>query len=229
MERIASWARPRAMMNRSRSRGPGAAGLLCAGLLCAGLLCAGLAGCGTAVASSTSATTPQATTPAASGAGGAALATAAMPQVGCASVNQATSVTVARHLLVREPINGGARMYTQNDATKVRALFGDFCAAIAHADVPRTPIDCPADFGTSYTGTFYDGPRTLSIFIYTVGGCPRLELIASGQTRGTLLIGRAAAAAPHLKADMAAVLGLSQTQVYGSPGSQTLAPGKQGM
>jgi hypothetical protein len=220
MERITSWARPRAMMNRSRIRGLGTAGLLCAGLLCAGL-----AGCGTAVASSTPATTPPTTTRTASGAGGAALATAATAQVGCASVNQATSVTVARHLLVKEPINGGARTYTQHDATKVRALFGDFCAAIAHADVPQAPIDCPANFGTSYTGTFYDGQRTLAIFIYTVGGCPRLELIASGQTRGTFLIGRAAAAAPHLKADMAAVLGLSVSQVYGAP-SQTLSPVK---
>ena len=108
----------------------------------------------------------------------------------------------------------------------MRALFGDFCAAIAHADVPQPPIDCPADFGISYTGTFYDGQRTLATFVYGLGGCPRLQLTASGQTRGTFLIGKAAAAAPHLKADMAAVLGLPESQVYGSPGSQTLSPVK---
>ena len=221
MEPVTPWMRPRAMSNQSWIRGLGAAGLLCAGLLCTGL-----AGCGTAVASSSSATsTSPATTPHASGAGGAALATAATPQAGCASVNQATSVTVTRHLLVREPVNGGARTYTQRHATKVRALFGDFCAALAHADIPQPPIDCPADFGTSYTGTFYDGQRTLATFIYSVSGCPRLQLTASGRTRGTFLIGKAAAAAPHLKADMAAVLGLSESQVYGAP-SQTLSPVK---
>ena len=159
------------------------------------------------------------------GGAGNGLATAATPQVGCASVDQATSAIVTRHLLVREPVNGGTRTYTQRHATRVRALFGDFCAALAHADVPQPPIDCPADFGTSYTGTFYDGQRTLATFIYNVGGCPRLELTASGRTRGTFLLGKAAAAAPHLKADMAAVVGLPESQVYGAP-SQTLSPVK---
>ncbi len=148
-----------------------------------------------------------------------------MPQVGCASVNEATSVTVTRRLLVREPVNGGTRTYTQRHATKVRALFGDFCAALAHADIPQTPLHCPVDLGSSYTGTFYGGQRTLAIFVYNVGGCSRVYLTASGKTRGTFLIGTAAAAAPHLKADMAAVLGLSQAQVYGAP-SQTLSPVK---
>ncbi len=229
MEPVTSLVRPRAMMNRSRIRGLRAAGLLCAGLLCAGLLCTGLAGCGTVGSSSPSAaTTPPATTPPASGAGAAALATAATLQAGCASVSQATSATITRHLLVREPVNGGTRTYTQRDATKVRALFGDFCAALAHADIPQPPINCPADFGISYTGTFYDGRRILATFSYNVGGCPRLELTASGRARGTFLIERAAAAAPHLKADMAAVLGLTEAQVYGS-GSQAIGPGKQGV
>jgi len=221
MERFTSWARPRAMMNQRRIQGLGTAGLLCAGLLCTAL-----AGCGTALASSSAGTTSPATTRAASGAGGAALATAATPQVGCASVSQATSATVTRRLLVREPVNGGTRTYTQHNTTKVRALFGDFCAAVAHAYIPQTPLHCPIDLGTSYTGTFYGGQRTLAIFVYNVGGCARVYLTASGKTRGTFLIGRAAAAAPHLKADMAAVLGLSQAQVYGSPGSQTLSPVK---
>ena len=221
MEPVTSCMRPRAMSNQNRIRGLGAAGLLCAGVLCTGL-----AGCGTTVASSSSATTtsPGTTSPA-PGAGGAALATAAASQAGCGSVSQATSATVTRHLLVREPVNGGPRTYNQHDATKVRALFGDFCAALAHAYVTQGLINCPADFGTSYTGTFYDGQRTLAIFAYSVGGCSRLELTASGHTRGTLLMGRAAAAAPHIRADMAAVLGLSISQVYGAP-SQTLSPVK---
>jgi hypothetical protein len=220
MERATSGARPRAMTNQRRKRGLGAAGLLCAGLLCTGL-----AGCGTAAASSSPTTGDASSRTPASGAGGAALATVAAPQVGCASVDQATWAIITRHLLVREPVNGGTRTYTQRHASRVRALFGDFCAALAHADVPQPPIDCPADFGTVYTGTFYDGQRTLATFIYNVGGCPRLELTASGRTRGTFLLGKAAAAAPHLKADMAAVVGLPESQVYGSP-SQTLAPVK---
>jgi hypothetical protein len=222
MEPVTPCTRPTAMSNQNRIRGLGAAGLLCAGVLCTGL-----AGCGTTVASSPPATTTSpGTTRPASGAGGAALATAAAAQAGCASVSQATSATVTRHLLVPEPVNGGTRTYTQRDATKVRALFGDFCAALAHADVPQGPINCPADFGTSYTGAFYDGQRTLATFVYSVGGCSRLELTASGHMRATLLMGRAAAAAPHLKADMAALLGLSESQVYGAPGSQTLSPVK---
>ncbi len=221
MERATSGARPRAMTNQRRKRGLGVAGLLCAGLMCTGL-----AGCGTRAASSSPTTGDASSARApASGAGGAALATAAA-QAGCASVSQATSAIVTRHLLVPEPVNGGTRTYTQRHATKVRALFGDFCAALAHADVPQGPINCPADFGTSYTGTFYDGQRTLATFVYSVGGCSRLELTASGHTRATFLMGRAAAAAPHLKADMAALLGLSESQVYGAPGSQTLSPVK---
>ena len=141
-------------------------------------------------------------------------------------MSQATSATVTRRLLVREPVNGGTRTYTQHNATKVRALFGDFCAALAHAYIPQAPLHCPVDLGTSYTGTFYGGQRTLAIFVYNVGGCSRVYLTASGKTRGTFLSGKAAAAAPHLKADMAAVLGLSQAQVYGAPGSQTLSPVK---
>jgi hypothetical protein len=222
MERTTSWARLRGMTNRSRIRG----------LVAAGLLCAGLAGCGTTVASSPSATTTlPATTPSAGGSQGGGTLSAAgaarAPKAGCAGVTQATSVTITRHVLVTEPVNGGTRTYIQRNATLVRALFGDFCAAVNHPAVSGL-MGCPADFGTSYTGTFYDGQRILATFYYGVSGCQRLTVSASGKTRGTLLIGRAAAAAPHLKADMAAVLGLPESQVYGSPGSQTLGPGKQG-
>jgi len=55
--------------------------------------------------------------------------------------------------------------------------------------------------------------------VYNVGGCGRLQLTASGQTRDTFLMGKAAAAAPHLRADMAAVLGLPESQVYRAPQS----------
>jgi hypothetical protein len=208
MERMTPWARPRAMMNQRRIRG-----LLCAGLL---LLFAALAGCGTAAASSPPATM----TPTAGGQGGTleAAGAAAVLKVGCAAVTQANAVTVVRNVLLVQPINARARTYTQRNAKLVRALFGDFCAAIAHAETPSL-ISCPADFGTTYAGTFLDGRRVLATFVYAVTGCQRITLTASGQTRGTLLIGRAAAAAPHIRADMAAVLGLPVSKVYG-PGSQ---------
>jgi hypothetical protein len=226
MEPVRSLVRPRAMMNLRRIRGLGPAGLLGAGLLCIGL-----AGCGTTVASSPSATTTSpATTPSAAGGQGGSLSAAgaaAVPKVGCAEVNQATSVTIARHELGMEPINGGTRTYTQRNVTLVRALFGDFCAAVSHP-AESGLLHCPADFGMSYTGTFYDGHRVLATFFYGVSGCQRVAVSASGKTRGTVLIGRAAAAAPHLKADMAAVLGLPESQVYGVPRSQTLGPGMQG-
>ena len=119
------------------------------------------------------------------------------------------------------------RTYTQRHATLVRALFGDFCAAITHADVHQV-IRCPVDFGVSYVGTFHDGQRVLATFTYSVSGCPRVALTAAGKTRGTLLIGKAAAAAPHLKADFAAVLELPESRVYGSA-SQTLAPVRPGL
>jgi hypothetical protein len=176
------------------------------GLAAAGLLCAALAGCGTAAAAS------------AQGAGD-PLSTAA-PPVGCASADQATTVSVTRHMLVAEPLDAHGRTVTQRNTRLVRALFGDFCAAIAHAEVRQPAYMCPADFGISYTGTFYDGPRVLATFVYAVSGCPRISLTAAGRTRGTLLLGTAAAVAPHLKADLAAVLGEPESQVYGSS-SQT--------
>jgi hypothetical protein len=196
MERMTSWARPRGRTSQHRIRG----------LAAAGLLCAALAGCGTAVASTTPAAAPPAP-----GAGRAPQATA--PVAGCAGVNQATSVTIVRHLLVKEPVTGGTRTYTQRHARLVRALFGDFCAALAHAVSLHPAIACPIDFGTSYTGTFYARDRVLATFVYGATGCQRIALTAAGRTRATLLIGAAAAAAPHLKADLAAVLGVPESQV----------------
>ena len=189
MQRMTSWARPTGMINRRRIRG----------LAAAGLLCVALAGSEAAAAAS----------PPAPGVGGAALAAHA---VGCASVNQATSATVTRYV-VTEPVNGGKRTYTQRNATKVRALFRDFCAALAHSGQPQPGLQCAFGFGNSYRGTFYDRKRVLATFSYTLRGCPRLALTAAGKTRVAIVIGRAAAAAPHLKAHLAAVLGVPVSQV----------------
>jgi hypothetical protein len=190
MEPMTSSARPSGMTNGRRILG----------LAATGLLCVTLAGCGTAAATA------------------AAGAPSAPPEVGCASVNQATTVTVLRTALVAEPLNGGRRTVTQRNATLVRALFRDFCAAVNHSYAAQPPLLCPIDFGIFYTGTFYDGPRVLATFSYSISGCPRLSVTAAGKTQGTFLLGRAAAAASHLKADLAAVLGQTQSQVYGSSG-----------
>jgi hypothetical protein len=187
MEPMTARARRTGMTKQRRIRG----------LATAALLCAALAGCGAAAAATAS---PQ-------GAGDQP-AKAMAPQVGCAGINQAASVTVQRHL-----INQSSRTFTQRKATLVRALFGDFCAALSHPEIRQPMHACPADFGLSYTGTFYDGHRVVATFAYDPAGCPRVSITAAGRTRATLLLGTAAAAAPHLRADLAAVLGVPESQV----------------
>ena len=143
-----------------------------------------------------------------------AAATAA-PRVGCDSVNEATTVTVTRPIVIG-PLDANSRTVTQRHVTLVRALFRDFCAAVTHP-VSRRPTFCSIHVGISYTGTFYDRQRILATFFYVPAGCQQLTVTAAGKTLSTFLIGRAAAAAPHLKADFAAVLGLPESKVYGSP------------
>jgi hypothetical protein len=176
-----------------------------------GLLGAVLAGCGSVVAST--AAGGGASTPARSpgtAAATAASATAA-PQVGCASVNQATMVTVSRVdrlvVLPRVPV-----MVTDRKPAQVRALYRDFCDAVAHPDVPPgTVMNCPADFGTDYAGVFYDGNVVLARFIYAPTGCAEVSLIVGSAEHTTMLAGRAATAAPHLTADFATVLDSAKT------------------
>jgi hypothetical protein len=195
MKRMTPGVRPKVMTNQSRIRR----------LAAAGVLCAALAGCGTAVAATSQA-----------GGQDRAVGAAAAPRVGCDSVNQATTVTVTRPLVVG-PLNASSRTVTQRHVTLVRALFRDFCAAVTHPVSRKPPFFCPIDVGIFYTGTFYDGQRILATFLYGPAGCQRLTVTAAGKTLSTFLLGRAAAAAPHLKADFAAVLGRPESQVYGSP------------
>jgi hypothetical protein len=158
MERMARRVRRTRMMDQRPLRGR--AGFL--GILGAGLLFAAVSGCGSVVASDSAA---------APAAAAGATATAA-PQVGCASVNQATAVSIRRlpHLM--------------------------------------TPVDTkPADIGTEYLGTFYDGSRVLAAFAYAASGCERVSVTAAGKTLSTGVYGRAAAAAPHLATDLAVILG----------------------
>jgi hypothetical protein len=123
-------------------------------------------------------------------------------------VNQATSVTVHRILHLVEPTRAAALAKTQHNVTLVRALFGQFCAALSHPSSAKGVVRCPADFGISYLGTFYDGHRTLAKFTYGVTGCQMVSLTTGGKTKSTMVLGAAAAAAPKLRADMAAVLGV---------------------
>ena len=105
-----------------------------------------------------------------------------------------------------EPTRAGALSKTQHNAALVQALFGQLCAAVSNPSAAKGTVRCPADFGISYTGTFYDGSRTLAKFIYGASGCQTVSLTADGKTRSTMVLGTASAAAPKLRADMAAVL-----------------------
>src|SRR5438445_10713400 len=161
------------------------------GTVLAVLLCSALAGCGSVTASapagagaasSASATSAaQAASSAAASPGAASSAAAPAAATGCASVNQATSVTVHRILHLLEPTRAAARAKTQHNVTLVRALFGQFCAALSHPSSAKGIVRCPADFGISYLGTFYDGQRTLARFVYGVTGCQVVGLTPDGK------------------------------------------------
>jgi hypothetical protein len=196
------------------------------------LLCSALAGCGSVTASapagagaSSSApgissgpasSAPAASSVPASSAPAASLAPAAAAAPGCADVNQATSVTVHRVIHLVEPTRAGTLSKTQRDATLVRALFGQLCTAVGHASTAKGILHCPADFGISYTGTFYDGSQTLAKFVYGATGCQVVSLTADGKTQTTVMLGTASAAAAKLRTDMAAVLEVP-TMAIGQP------------
>ena len=193
MERMARRVRQTRMMDQRPLRGrAGFLGIL--GILGAGLLFAAVSGCGSVVASDSAS------------ARGGGTATAA-PQVGCASVNQATAVSI-RHLLhLMVPVDTKPQASTTyRQAAQVRALFGQLCAAVTHP-APNRLMHCPADIGTEYLGTFYDGSRVLATFTYAASGCERVSVTAAGKTLSTMVYGRAAAAAPHLATDLAAIVG----------------------
>jgi hypothetical protein len=195
MERMARRVRQIRMMDQRPLRGrAGFLGIL--GILGTGLLFAAVSGCGSVMASDS------ASAPAAA----AATATAA-PQVGCANVNQATAVSI-RHLLhLMVPVDTKPQpSTTYRQAAQVRALFGQLCAAVTHP-APNRLMHCPADIGTEYLGTFYDGSRVLATFSYAASGCERVSVTAAGKTLSTMVYGRAAAAAPHLATDLDVLVG----------------------
>jgi hypothetical protein len=121
---------------------------------------------------------------------------------------------VHRVLHLVEPTQGNALSKTQHNATLVRALFRQLCAAVSHPAMAKgATLHCPADFGIAYLGTFYDGSRTLAKFSYGAGGCETVSLTADGKTRTTMVIGAASEAAPKLRSDLAAVLGVPRLAI----------------
>ncbi len=187
------------------------------------LLSSALAGCGSVAASSAAAPASSSAAATSSVTSSPGTSSAASAAVGCASVDQATSVTVHRTMHLVEPTRMGALSMTQTSPALVRALFGQFCAAVGHAATAKGTVHCPADFGISYSGTFFDGSRALATFVYRASGCQTLSLTAGGKTQSTMVLGTAYAAAPRLRADMAAVLGipasmLAPPQSQGNPG-----------
>jgi hypothetical protein len=200
MERIPGPMRQNGMMYRRQVRG----------IVVAGVLGAALAGCGTQVATNDPAAPAASTSP-------------VPPAVGCASVSQATKVLVSRSMHLVEPMNGSPHRVTQRNTKLVRALFTDLCAAVTHPDTAKGVLYCPADFGVSYVGTFYDGSRTLASFVYGASGCPSVSLTVTTKTKTTLLLGNAERAAPHLDADLAAVLGVPKSQLAAP--TQQINPG----
>jgi hypothetical protein len=163
------------------------------GVLGSGLVVAALAGCGSAVVSSGAAAAAAPT------AAGAAL-------VGCASVNQATAVGIRREMRLMAPVGTNPISAAYHPAAQVRDLFGQLCAAVTHP-APAGMMHCPAEGGTDFIGTFYDGSRVLATFTYAASGCERVSVTAAGKTLATMVYGRAAAAAPRLAADLAAIVG----------------------
>jgi len=209
MELMERGVRPSSMMFPRHVRGP----------VLAVLLCSALAGCATATSSA------GAGAPAGSSAAVVSSVSATPPAaaVGCASVDQATSVTVHRTMHLVEPTRMSALSMTQHNAALVRALFGQFCSAVGHAATATGMVHCPADFGISYTGTFYDGSRALATFVYGASGCQTVSITADGKIQSTMLLGPASAAAPKLRADMAAVLGVPMSML--APPQSQVNPG----
>jgi hypothetical protein len=142
------------------------------------------------------------------------------PQAGCASVAQATAVTIRQTSRISKPLPKLSAGTTYRQPAQVRALFGQLCAAVTHPAATML-MHCPNDNGTSYLGTFFDGTRSLGTFTYAATGCERVSITAAGKTMATMVYGRAAAAAPHLLADLDVLIG---TNAAGSSPGSVMAP-----
>lgn len=188
------------------------------GLMTAGMLTAALAGCGTYVAG-------------ASQQAGSGSTTGNSTATGCASVNDATKVTVIRAMHLAEPTRAVALEVTQTKPAVVRALFHDFCQVVTHKDTSGAAHSCPMQIGLSYGGTFYDGDRKLASYTYAASGCEVVTVtsaVKGAKPQAAVVMGSAAAAAPRLHADMDKTLGLSDAEVFRPQVSDTPAAVNQG-
>jgi hypothetical protein len=222
MERMARVVRQSGMMSVRQVRGTVLGILLCSALAGCGSVtasapAAGPATSSAATSSAAGASAASASSASASSAAGSAASGASAAAPGCASVNQATSVTVHRTMHLVEPTRAGDLTMTQHSVTLVRALFGQFCQAVAHPDTSKGVMHCPAELGVSFSGTFYDGSQPLARFVYGATGCQVITLTAGGKTQTTMVAGSAYAAAPKLVDAMAAVLGVPPSMLV-SPG-----------
>jgi hypothetical protein len=198
MERVASIPRPIHMIYTRQIRG----------LLAAGLLTAAVAGCGTTVAGANTST------------GKTGTADSSSTAVGCATASLATKVTILRTMHLIEPTRLGGLNQTQTDPRLVRALFSDFCKAVAHPSGSSGVMECPMDIGLSYSGTFYVADRVVAKYTYSVSGCEQVILSAGGKTQSVIVAGATAKAAPNLRPDMAKALGKSIPQTFDPLGSK---------
>src|SRR5882672_2738971 len=134
MELMTCALRPSMMMSPRQVRGTVLAVLLCSALAgCGSVTASAPAGAGaTSSAPGTSAAQAASSAPASSSASSSATPAAAAAATGCASADQATSVTVHRVLHLVEPTRAGELSKTQHNATLVRALFRQLCAAVSH-------------------------------------------------------------------------------------------------
>ncbi len=170
-----------------------------------GVLVLALAGCGTVVASGS-------TTDSGSGS-----QITGSTTTGCQSVDEATRVTVLRAMHLVEPTRMGNLETTQADPLKVRALFGDLCAVVAHRETSTLRLNCPDEIGLSYSGTFYDFTRKLATFTFAASGCETVTVTSASsgaKPQTAVVFGTAAKAAPTLHADLDHVLGLSDAEVF---------------
>lgn len=127
---------------------------------------------------------------------------------GCQQAALPSAVQVSRSVALPLPGHRGYLSVTQRRAPVVRTLFHDMCVIVGHPAPLPGIVNCPADYGLTYSGVFYAGNRKLATFSYRASGCQYLSLTAGSQHASTMIIGRAAAAEPaSFDADFAAVLG----------------------
>jgi hypothetical protein len=214
MERRTSVTRPIRMMYIRQIQG----------LVAAGLLTAAVAACGTTVAGAGTSTGGTGST----GSTGNTGSTVSSTAVGCASASVATKVTFLRTMHLVEPTRLGALNQTQTDPGLVRALFSDFCKAVANPSGSSGVMECPMDIGLSYSGTFYVGDRVVAKYTYNVSGCQQVTLIASGKTQSVIVAGVTAKAVPNLEPDMAKALGKSIPQTFNPLGTTKNHKGMSG-